>query len=104
MRYLRNIVLYMLAGMTLAAGLACASSGSPSPQPTGPYSTAGLTGPGCHDTGPGWITVPQGDLPQATYQVRDVRYCTTTVGGAVTLASGKRFSEYDSFSFSKDKP
>jgi hypothetical protein len=78
-----------------------------SPQPTGPYSTAGLSGQGCRHTGPGWITVEavpgQGEPVRKVYHVRDVYYCAVTTGGAVILSDGRKFSEYLPFGFSKKR-
>jgi len=75
------------------------------PAPTGPYSTAGLSGMSCQHTGPGWMTVkavPElGQPVTKRYQVRDVYYCAITTGGAVILADGRKFSEFLPFEFSR---
>jgi len=105
---MKKIIILAALGLALAG---CSASGyvSATPEPTGPYTTQGIGGPGCLHSGPGWLTVlntkPDGtQVPGSTYQVKDAYYCATTTGSAVIPATGKPFDLYLPFTFSSTMP
>ena len=108
MEYAKRIIIFGAVGCAVAVILAlalagCARGSAPFPQtqPTGKYSP--VSGHSCQDTGPGWLSVPEGAAGQV-FHVKNAHYCAGSAEASVIPVSGKPFNLYIPFWFSKTDP